>query len=612
MSSEEIRKKFRDFFEKKHDHKWVNSSSLIPDDPSVLLTTAGMQQFKRYYTGELDAMKDFGSKNTVSIQKSFRTSDIDEVGDETHNTFFEMLGHFSFGDYFKKETIEWEYEFLTNVLNISPDRISATVFAGDEGIPFDKESYDIWSRLLPADRIRRGSREDNVWGPAGSEGPCGAANEVYVDNVEIGTLVFMEYYSAQDKSLTPLLKKGVDVGLGLERLAMKVQNVPTIFETDLFQKPFGFRLIAIGGVDIRYNRIFADHLRASIFLIADGVKPLNKDAGYILRRLIRRTVVSLHKMGLSGSGSESTLATSLDKVIDYYGSFYNELLTSRELTKQTWLDEKIKFEKTLEMGLKEFEARYPALRAQTLKPGESYRIQVPQNISGKDAFDLHQSYGFTIDVLRDLAREGIHKIDERGFEEEFRKHKEISRAGSEKKFGGHGLILDTGELKAGSEEELKKVLRLHTATHLLQQALREVLGKEVQQRGSDITAERTRFDFSFPRKLTSEEIKKVEDLVNQKVKENLPVSFVELPKAEAEKVGALHFFSAKGGSASGGKEKYPDKVKVYFVGKSLDTAWSKEFCGGPHVKRTGEIGKFKIIKEEAVGSGTRRIRGMVE
>lgn len=287
MPSKELRQKFLEFFEKR-GHKIVPSSSLIPDDPSVLLTTAGMQQFKKYYTGELDFQKDYpGKTGTTSVQKCFRTSDIDEVGDESHLTFFEMLGNFSFGDYFKKETIEWTYEFLTEVLKISKERISVTVFAGDDKIPFDKESYDAWSKFLSAEKIKKGPRADNVWGPAGPDGPCGAANEVYVDDLEVATLVFMEYYCAKDGSLTPLSQKGVDVGWGFERLAMIVQRKKNIFETDLFAPLID---LAPKKLNENHKRVFSDHMRAIAFLIADGVSPSKSDRGAILRRLMRRLV----------------------------------------------------------------------------------------------------------------------------------------------------------------------------------------------------------------------------------------------------------------------------------------------------------------------------------
>ena len=606
MPSEEIRRRFLEFF-RARGHAIVPSSSLIPDDPSVLLTTAGMQQFKPYFLGKADPIKDFGGINTASIQKSFRTSDIDLVGDESHLTFFEMLGNFSFGGYFKKEAIEYGYEFIVKELGLEIHYV--TVFGGDpsinsrQALPEDEESAKIWQSLGVKD-IRKGSRENNFWGPTGNEGPCGPTTEIYVNGVEVWNLVFNEYYCHPDGKLEKLKTHGVDTGMGLERLAMVLQKTPTIFETDLFQKPFGVTLITPGGTRVETPRIIADHVRGLVFLIADGVRPSNKDAGYILRRLIRRVVIQLGvgKFGLSSDQVISVTSKRIEAVIDFYGEFYSKLTAQRKEVLKVFVDEGERFDKTLENGLREFYKKYPKLQAQILKRGESYQPHVLQRISADDAFYFHQSFGLTIDIIRDLARDGGHVVDEEGFEKLFEKHQEVSRAGAEKKFGGHGLILNTGELKAGSEVELKKVTRLHTATHLLQWALREVLGKEIKQAGSDITPERTRFDFTFPRKLTPEEAKKVEDLVNQKIKENLPVGFKEMPKNEAEKTGALYFF----------KEKYPDKVKVYYIGKSLESAISKEFCGGPHVDHTGEIGKFRVSKEEAVGAGVRRIRGVIE
>ncbi|MBI4085168.1 MAG: alanine--tRNA ligase [Candidatus Liptonbacteria bacterium] len=610
MSSEGIRKKFLEFFEKNR-HAVVPSSSLIPDDPSVLLTTAGMQQFKKYFTGELDFAKDYPGKiGAASCQKSFRTSDIDEVGDERHLTFFEMLGNFSFGGYFKKEAISYAHEFITKEMSLKIEWVS--VFEGKDeiGVPRDTESEEIWKSLGVSD-VRSQGMDDVFWGPTGSSGPCGPTTEIYCKNgagqdIEVWNIVFNQYLypgsreelnaGVPGKKLEPLRIQGVDTGMGLERLAMCMQKTKTIFETDLFAKPF---FLAAEGALLESGRILADHLRASVFLLADGVRPGNKGAGYILRRLIRRAIIRSKKV----YGSPEAFPKLINKIIDFYGNFYKELNSQHAEILKAFSEEQQRFQKTMDAGLKEFFKKYPEFKAQEYR-GEPYKFHIPKNISGEDVFHFHQTYGLTLDIIKDLAEEGSHKvnIDEEGFEKEFQKHQEISRAGQEKKFGGHGLLLDTGELKAANEEELKKVTRLHTATHMLQQALRDVLGPEVKQMGSDITVERTRFDFAFPRKLTAEEIKAVENRVNEKVKEDLPMQKSVLPKSEAEKTGALFFF----------KEKYPDPVNVYFIGKNLENAWSKEFCGGPHVAHTGEIGIFKIVKEEAVGSGVRRIRGIVE
>ncbi|MEK9194323.1 MAG: alanine--tRNA ligase-related protein [Patescibacteria group bacterium] len=596
MTSVEIRKKFLEFFSakggsppeadgprahasggEKKGHKIVPSSSLIPDDLSVLLTTAGMQQFKRYYTGELDADKDFGAKSTASVQKCFRTSDIDEVGDESHLTFFEMLGNFSFGGYFKEKAIEYGREFIEDVMGLKIDYVTvfdpAKIPDGDwrKGVPFDEDSYNFWKKALSEKKIRRAGI-DNFWGPTGSEGPCGPTTEIYVNGLEIWNIVFNEYYCSSDKKLTKLKTPGVDTGMGLERLAMVSQGVRNIFETDLFSPLMNFLPTA---ATERTKRILADHARGIAFLISDGVRPSNKEAGYVLRRLIRRLVTHFYLADRSLDPEHI-----FEEVFEIYERFYPDL--NREVVLEEFNAECERFLKTLAAGLKELE-RVKALNAES-------------------AFMIFSSYGLPYEIIKELGGERAKKLSREDFDKEFVKHQEISKAGAEKKFGGHGLILDTGELKAGSEEELQKVTRLHTATHLLNQALREVLGSEVEQRGSDITTERTRFDFTFPRKMTAEEVKKVEEIVNHKINEDLPVNFKEMPKNEAEKTGALHFF----------KLKYPEKVKVYYIGKSLKEAWSKEFCGGPHVSHTGEIGKFKIIKEEASSAGIRRIRATVK
>lgn len=579
MNSENIRKSFLDFFAVKNGSVVVPSSSLVPTDPSVLLTTAGMQQFKPYFTGELDAKKDFGSLNTVSVQKCFRTTDIDEVGDKTHLTFFEMLGNFSFGGYFKREAILSAYEYVTQILKISPERITVTVFQGDKEVPKDEETFNIWHKEagVPKERIKLSGRQDNFWGPTGDEGPCGPTTEIYVDGVEIWNLVFNQYYCKKDKTLEKLATPGVDTGMGLERLTAVLQGVGEVFETDLLHSLVAKIYELAPGLNERVVRILTDHLRASVFLIADGVRPSNKEAGYILRRLLRRILgyqitYDIHK----------DLFTEAVKIVGgKYGIFYPEIAKSKEIS-AVLEEEKTKFQKAISSGLAE--------------------LKKYKEISGAEAFYLYETFGLPFELIKELsAKEAVKNLTRQDFEKEFAKHQEISRAGAEKKFGGHGLLLSTGELKAKDEEELKKVTRLHTATHLLQAALRKVLGSEVSQRGSDITVERTRFDFSFSRKLSPEEIKQVENLVNEVIQKDLPVGFVEMEKKEAEKTGALYFF----------REKYPERVKVYYAGHSLQDAFSKEFCGGPHVSHSLEVGSFKIIKEEAVGAGTRRIRGIV-
>ena len=592
MTSQEIRGKFLEFFEKK-GHKIVPSSSLVPEgDLSVLLTTAGMQQFKPYFTGDKDPMKDFGSRRTASVQKSFRTSDIDEVGDESHLTFFEMLGHFSFGDYFKKETIEWTFELLTKIFGIDKERISASVFKGDQKIPKDQESYDAWLRFLPAEKIKLGLREDgNIWGPAGPEGPCGACNEVYVDGLEVATLVFMEYFYSKDDVFAPLKQKGVDVGWGFERLVKVIQSSPTVFETDLFLPIIEMiphqDIVGNLNKEARSVRIIADHIRGATFLIADGILPSNIAQGYILRRLLRRAI----RYGRILNLDKTFLVSLSQKIIEIYKEFYPELRVKRDDILTVIQKEEEKFSKTLKNGLKELEKMLAA--------------KADKIISGNDAFYLYESYGFPMELTRELAKEKGFLIDESGWETALKKHQEISRAGAEKKFGGHGLEKVPSSKFQVPSSDVEKITRLHTATHLLHQALHDVLGgiAEIKQMGSDITEERTRFDFTFPRKLIPEEIKKIENIVNDKIKLDLPVYAQKMPKEKALKLEAKAFF----------KEKYPDEVNVYSVGDpDLSKAYSKEFCGGPHVKSTGEIGSFKIIKEESSSAGIRRIRAIVE
>ena len=564
MLANELRKKFLEFFKSK-GHAIVPSSSLLPDDPSVLLTTAGMQQFKKYYTGEADPMRDFRSKSTASVQKCFRTSDIDEVGDERHNTFFEMLGNFSFGGYFKKEAISYGKDFFDSIgLEIE----YVTVFAGDKNVPFDEESFNFWENLGIRD-IRKCGREDNFWGPTGAEGPCGPTTEIYINGVEVWNIVFNEFYQQKDGTLEKLKTPGVDTGMGLERLAMVSQGKRNIFETDLFLPILD---VLPGTISEKQRRIISDHLRASAFLLSDGVSPSNKEAGYILRRLLRRALVYEYINSLNPQIFESAII----EAIKIYGNFYPELKHRRDDIINAYWAEREKFSKTLSRGIKELEKN--------------------ENITSEKAFSLYETFGLPYEIIKEFSGAKSSSLTRESFDKEFGKHQEKSRAGAAGKFGGHGLLLNTGELKAKDEEELKKVTRLHTATHLLQAALRKILGENVRQMGSDITVERTRFDFSFPRKLTIDEIKKVEDLINEAISRKLKVKMEEMDIEEAKRSGALYFF----------KEKYPAHVKVYSAGD-----FSKELCGGPHVKNTQDIGKFVIIKEEASASGVRRIRGKI-
>ena len=556
MNSNKLRENFLKFFEK-NGHKIVASSSLIPDDPSVLLTTAGMQQFKQYFLGEDSP---HGNK-VVSCQQSFRTSDIDSIGDKTHLTFFEMLGNFSFGDYFKEEAIKLAFSFLFEELKLDRGQCYFTVFKGDKDTPFDKESFSILKKLgVPENKIKKMPREENFWGPTGLEGPCGPTVEIYYKELEIWNLVFNEYFRDKHGKLSPLKQKGVDTGLGLERLAKVIQNKPSIFETDLFE-PI---MKEISGKDERAKRIISDHIKACTFLISEGVLPSNKERGYILRRLIRR-IIGLEKiLGLPNN----FLMSLVPKVVEIYKDIYPEIKSKEAEIMTVIQNEGEKFEKALAKGLKQFE-----------------KISLKGDISGIDAFHLYDTYGFPLELTTELAEQKDIKIDKQGFENAFKKHQEISRAGIEKKFGGIGK-------DAGYES-----IKLHTATHLLQQALRIVLNKDIKQMGSDITAERLRFDFSYSKKMTEAEIKKVETLVNQKIKQDLKVKKEEMSYEKAIKSGALVLE----------KGEYPEKITVYSIG-----SFSKEICGGPHVKKTSELGFFRIIKEESSGVDTRRIRAILE
>ena len=529
MTSSEIRGKFLEFF-KKNGHAVVPSSSLIPDDPSVLLTTAGMQQFKPYYTNDSDPMKDFNSKNTASVQKCFRTSDIDEVGDESHLTFFEMLGNFSFGGYFKKEAIRFGYDFIVKEMGLEIDYVTvfdpAKVPEDDwrkNGVPFDKESYAIWKDIgMPEKKIIR-EGVDVFWGPTGNEGPCGPTTEIYVKNaagkaVEVWNIVFNQFY-AKNQKLTPLETPGVDTGMGLERLTMVSQKKATIFETDLFAP-----IIALlpEEMEVRTRRILSDHIRGIAFLISDGVKPSNKEAGYVLRRLMRRVMVHLHL-----SKNEELAEHLFGEVFENYEGFYPEL--NRELVLDEFNKEKEAFSEALKKGAREFEKA---------------------ELTGEIVFDLYQTHGLPIEMIEELAKEKGVSIDKADFERRKSAHQELSRTSS------------AGQFKGGLADHSEKTIRLHTAHHLLLKALQIVLGPEVKQRGSNITSERLRMDFIHNAKMTDEQKKETERIVNEKIAEDLPVVHSEIAREEAEKLGAEHEFG----------QKYPDIVSIYSVGPKGATA----------------------------------------
>ena len=584
MKAIEIRNKYLNYF-KKHGHAVIPSSPLIPEnDPSVLFTTAGMQPLVPYLLGE----KHPEGKRLTDYQKCLRTNDIDEVGDNRHLTYFEMLGNWSLGDYFKEESIAMSFEFLTKELQIPADKISVTCFAGDEDCPRDEVTAKCWKKAgIPEDRIYYFGKDDNWW-IAGEEGPCGPDTEMFYDTgkpkcspncnpscgcgkyVEIWNNVFMEYFKTKDGKYTKLKQQNVDTGLGLERMTMLLQGKETPFDTELF-KPVMDKLLELAKVDdIASRRIVAEHLRASMMIIVDGGVPSNVDRGYILRRLIRRMTRHMRKLQID----LNSLGDIIDLNIETLKEMYPELVAKKENIKKVIIEEKDKFEKTLERGEREFN-----------KIATRLKNENKDTISGQDLFNLYETYGFPPEVTADCASEQGLKVDTSEFDRLFKEHQEKSRMGSEQKF--------KGGLSGNGEMETK----YHTATHLLNAALKQVIGKDVHQKGSNITPERMRFDFSCDHKLTDEEKQKVENLVNEWIEEGLTVTAQEMKKEDALKSGAECMFI----------EKYPDIVTVYTIGDV-----SKELCGGPHVKNTKELGKFKIKKEEASSAGVRRIKAILE
>ena len=594
ITIDELRKKYIEFF-KKNGHAVISGKSLIPEnDPTVLFTTAGMHPLVPFLLGEQHPA---GNK-LVNFQKCIRTGDIESVGDESHLTFFEMLGNWSLGDYFKDKAIRMSYEFLTSSewLGIPPERISVTVFAGEENIPRDMESARIWeSTGIPRERIYYLPRSDNWWGPAGETGPCGPDTEMFYDTgkkscgpdcrpgchcgkyVEIWNDVFMQYNKKQDGSYEPLARTCVDTGMGVERTVAMLQGKKSVYDIEAF-KPLIEAIEKISekkyGVDDEIDRSFriiSDHVRSSVFIIGDpkAVSPSNVGAGYVLRRLIRRAVRHGKKLGIH----DVFLDNLAETVVSTYGNTYPELLENRHGILQELKAEENKFLETLQKGEHEFEKMLPGL----LKNPEKI-------ISGRLAFKLYDTFGFPIELTEELAFENGMKVDREGFEEAYKKHQELSRAGSSQVFKG-GLA-DHGET----------ALKYHTATHLLHKALKIVLGDHVAQKGSNITDERMRFDFSHPAPMTAEEIRRVEEMVNEQIKRNLPVSMEIMNIESAVQSGAIALFG----------EKYEDKVKVYTIGD-----FSREVCGGPHVENTGVLGKFIIQKEQSSSAGIRRIRAVL-
>ena len=583
MKAIEIRNKFLEFF-KKHNHNIIPSAPLIPEnDPSVLFTTAGMQPLVPYLLGE----KHPAGKRIADYQKCVRTVDIDSVGDNRHLTYFEMLGNWSLGDYFKEEAIAMSYEFLTKELGINPEKLSVTCFAGDEDAPRDMEAFNAWKKAgIPEERIYFYGKKENWW-IAGEEGPCGPDTEMFLDTgkpacsdncqpscdcgkyVEIWNNVFMEYYKSKN-GITKLKQRNVDTGLGLERMAMLLQKVETPFDTELF-KPVMDKLKELEKVDdIKSRRIVAEHLRSSIMIICDGGRPSNIDRGYVLRRLIRRMTRHLSKLQID----LAQLGNLIDLTIDNLNEMYPELKEKKEIIKTVIIEEKDKFIKTLGHGEKEFEKVIAKLKQENKKI-----------IDGQTIFKLYETYGFPPEITADLAKEQGFEIDTTEFDTLFKQHQEKSRLGSEQKF------------KGGLADQNEITTAYHTATHLLHKALRIVLGDHVKQSGSNITTERLRFDFSHPEKMTPEQLKQVEEIVNEQIKRDLPVISEEMSLEDAKKSGAIGLF----------ENKYGDVVKVYTIGD-----FSKEICGGPHVKHTGELGHFKIKKEESSSAGIRRIKAVLE
>ena len=583
MKAIEIRNKYLNFF-KNHGHAVIPSAPLIPEnDPSVLFTTAGMQPLVPYLLGEPHPA---GTRLT-DYQKCVRTNDIDEVGDNRHLTYFEMLGNWSLGDYFKEESIQMSYDFLTKELRIPAEKLSVTCFAGDEDCARDEVTASCWKKAgIPEERIYYFGKDDNWW-IAGETGPCGPDTEMFYDTgkpkcspecnpscgcgkyVEIWNNVFMEFYKDENGKYSKLKQHNVDTGLGLERMTMLLEGKETPFETELFA-PIMDKLVELQKVDnIASRRIVAEHLRSSMMIICDGGRPSNVDRGYILRRLIRRMVRHMNKLQIS----LDELSTLIDINVENLKEMYPALETNRDTIKTVILEEKDKFVKTLEKGEKEF-----------AKEIETVKEQGQNIVPGKMVFRLYDTYGFPPEVTEELATENGMKIDKEEFEKLFKEHQEKSRAGSEQKFKG-GLA-STGEMET----------KYHTATHLLNAALKQVLGAHVHQRGSNITAERMRFDFSHPAKMTDEEKQKTEDLVNEWISQAIPVEHLEMKKEDAIKMGAEAMFI----------EKYGDIVSVYKIGDV-----SLELCGGPHVSNTSELRHFKIKKEESSSSGVRRIKAIL-
>jgi len=579
---QDLIKKYIEFFKSKN-HKEIPNSSLIPaNDPTVLFTTAGMHPLVPYLLGQPHPL----GKRLTNVQKCIRTGDIEEVGDSTHHTFFEMLGNWSLGDYSKKQAIEFSFNFLTKTLKIPTEKLAVTCFKGDEDAPKDTEASEIWQSLgISKSKIAFLKKKDNWWGPAGKTGPCGPDSEMFYwkssekapenfnpENknwVEIWNDVFMQYNKDKKNNYNEANQKNIDTGMGVERTVAILNGLEDNYLASMWQ-PIIKKIEELSKKSYKNNekpmRIIADHVKASVMIINDGIIPSNLEQGYVLRRLIRRAVRNLKKLNVPILEIDAT-AEIAKTIFPIYPDYkFNQKIILEELKK-----EETKFQKTLDKGLKEFQ-----------------KMSNDKIIDGKEAFLLFQSYGFPIEMTKDLAKEKNIKVDEKGFENEYKKHQELSRVGSEKKF------------KSGLADDTEATKKLHTATHLLNQALREVISKNIKQKGSNINAERLRFDFNFDRKLTDEEKKKIEDWINNQIKNDAPIIKEELPLKQALKSGAQAEFGTK----------YPERVTIYTIGKNKDII-SKEICTGPHASHTSELGTFKITKEESSAAGIRRIKAIL-
>ncbi len=612
ITADQLRNLYLDFFKSK-GHAVISGASLIPEnDPTVLFTTAGMHPLVPYLMGK---MPHPAGTRLTDVQKCVRTGDIDEVGDSAHLTFFEMLGNWSLNDYFKKEAISWSFEFLTTKLGFSPDQLSVTVFRGEEGIPADEEAVAIWKSLgIPEERIYRLPREDNWWGPAGETGPCGPDTEMFIDTgkpacgpdcrpgchcgkfIEIWNDVFMQYQKTEDGKFVPLGRHNVDTGMGVERTICMMNGLDTVYDTDVFA-PIMAKIRELSGKesfetpeDVRSSRVVADHMRTATFILGDqkgGVTPGNVGANYVLRRLIRSAVRHARRLGIAPGFTEKMAAV----IVDEYKHVYPELDQNRERVFQELLAEETRFGKTLDEGKREFDKTVAGIRRKNEFMGAKDPNYVPDTqISGKQAFRLYDTYGYPLEMTQELAKEAGFTVDVAGYQECFKAHQELSRA-------------NVGSAKSGLAEHSEETTALHTATHLLHKALKIVLGDHCNQKGSNITAERLRLDFTHGEKMTPEQIKAVEDLVNEQIKADLPVYRDMMTLEEARAAGATALFSSK----------YTDeKLSVYTIGKTRDDFFSKEVCTGPHVEHTGVLGHFKIKKEESSSAGVRRIKAVLE